>query len=363
VRASVTTGWVRWAGALGILVAVACSNGASGGGAAPATGEAPLGNPGQLAAQIGERKVTLAEIDKKMLDQNSEIAQQIYEARRSIIDAMIEEELLAGAAAKRSMTVEALLDEDVTKKIAPVDDAAVKAFFDENQGRLGGRTLEQISGQIKVFLEQQRATEARSTYIADLRKAAGVRVALDPPRRDVKVAADEPSRGPVEAPVTLVEYSDFQCPYCSRVGPTLAELKSAYGDKLRIVYRDYPLPFHGQAQSAAEAAQCAHAQGKFWEYHDRLFAEQDKIAEPAQLTTVAGAIGLDAAAFKTCLDGGQFRQAVTDEKTEGERLGVTATPTFFINGRLISGALPVDRFKEVIDEELERTGGAAGASE
>ena len=354
---------VRWVGAWGFLVAVACSGGgASGEGAATAAGgAAPLGDPGQLAVQIGDRKVTLAEVDKQMISEDFQTLQSIYEARSRTLDKLIEDELLGREAAKRSLTIEALLDEDVTKKIAPVDDAAVKAFFDENQARLGGRTLEQISAQIKVYLEQERATEARSTYIAGLRKAAGVRVALEPPRRELKVAADEPSRGPVEAPVTIVEYSDFQCPFCSRVGPTLAELTSTYGEKVRIVYRDYPLPMHAQAQAAAEAAQCAHAQGKFWEYHDRLFAEQEQIGAPDKLTQVAGAVGLDAAAFKTCLDGGQFRQAVTDEKTEGERLGITATPTFFINGRLMSGALPVDRFKAVIDEELA-SGGASGAS-
>jgi protein-disulfide isomerase len=174
---------------------------------------------------------------------------------------------------------------------------------------------------------------------------------LDAPRQTV-AAAGSPARGPSNAPIELIEFSDFQCPFCLRADPTIRQVLSTYGDRIRFVYRHYPLPNHPNARPAAEAAACADAQGKFWAYHDRLFANQSKL-EPADLKQAAAEVGLDPAKFTACVDTHQTKDKVDADMRAGEEVGVNGTPAFFVNGRLLSGAQPFDVFKRVIDEELQ----------
>jgi protein-disulfide isomerase len=178
---------------------------------------------------------------------------------------------------------------------------------------------------------------------------------MDAPRTSVAVTGDDPSEGSATAPVTLVEYSDFQCPFCGRVMPTLKELRTKYGDKVRIVWKDFPLTqIHPQAFVAAQAGNCAREQGKFWEYHDRLFANQQAL-QPEFLKKYAGEVGLDTAKFNACLDSSKYEARVQESLGAGNRLGITSTPTVFVNGRMINGAQPIDVFQAVIDDELART--------
>jgi protein-disulfide isomerase len=167
--------------------------------------------------------------------------------------------------------------------------------------------------------------------------------------------ADAPSKGPRTAPVTLVEFSDFQCPYCGRVLPVLKRVQETYGERVRLVFRNFPLAIHPLAPKAAEAAACANEQGKFWEMHDRLFADPKKL-DVADLKASAAELGLDAQAFDQCLDSGKHEATWKEERTEGERAGVSGTPAVFVNGRLIGGAQPYETFAQVIDDELERKG-------
>jgi protein-disulfide isomerase len=153
----------------------------------------------------------------------------------------------------------------------------------------------------------------------------------------------------------MVEFSDFQCPYCGRVTPTLKQLEDRFGDKLRVVFRDYPLPIHPQAPKAAEAAGCAAEQGKFWEMHDRLFANQSKL-QVDDLKQHALDLGLNPEQFNQCLDSGKREAAWKKDIEEGTRYGVSGTPAFFINGRLMSGAQPYDNFARIIEDELVRAG-------
>jgi protein-disulfide isomerase len=178
---------------------------------------------------------------------------------------------------------------------------------------------------------------------------------FDAPRHAIEVTADDPSIGPASAPVTLIEFSDFQCPFCQRVAPTLKQVKQKYGDKVRVVWKDFPLTqIHAQAFKAGEAAHCAAEQGKFWEYHDRLFANQ-QLLQPNDLKQHAADLGLDAKAFNSCLDTSKFGERVRDGVAEGSRLGVNSTPMIYINGRALSGAQPFDVFAGVIDEELSKS--------
>jgi protein-disulfide isomerase len=190
-------------------------------------------------------------------------------------------------------------------------------------------------------------------YIDRLKAKTKVEVTLEPPRVTVAIPADAPALGPITARVQIVEFADFQCPYCGQAAPLIKRMADQYGDRIRIAFRHFPLPMHSQAPDAAMAARCAQAQGKFWEYHDRLFANQKALA-PADLKRYAGEIGLSSAGFDACLKDGATAKAVEVDFTDGQGYGVSATPTFYINGRLLSGAQPFEAFQKVIDEELAR---------
>jgi protein-disulfide isomerase len=170
-------------------------------------------------------------------------------------------------------------------------------------------------------------------------------------------ADDDPGLGPTDAGVLIVEFSDFQCFYCARFATeTLGQILNTYGDSVRLVYRDFPLTsIHAQAQKAAEAAQCAHEGGKYWEYHDLLFENQQAL-DIVNLKAYAEEVGLDTEAFDDCLDSGRFASEVAKDLTDGQVYGVTATPTFFINGRLVRGAQPFSVFQALIEEELAKRG-------
>ncbi|NOJ82232.1 DsbA family protein [Myxococcus xanthus] len=167
----------------------------------------------------------------------------------------------------------------------------------------------------------------------------------------VEIPSDSPSFGPANAKVTIVEWSDFECPFCSRVGPTLSKIKETYAKDVRVVFRHQPLPFHANAKLAAEASHAAHEQGKFWEYHDKLFANQ-KAMDRASLEKYAQELGLNVAKFKAALDSGKFKAKVEADMAAGNAVGANGTPTFFINGREFVGAQPFEAFKRVIDEEI-----------
>ena len=189
-----------------------------------------------------------------------------------------------------------------------------------------------------------------------LRSQANVVVHLKAPavfRAEVSVNG-APFKGPATAPVTIVEFSNFHCPFCKRVLPRLGQLESQYGDKVKLVFRDYPIDnLYPAGRKAHEAARCAYEPGKFWAYHDLLFANAPK-ASPEQLKTYAQEVGLDVAAFEQCVNSGTYQAAVQSDVEEGTRVGVTGTPAFFINGRLVSGAQPLESFVRVIEEELAR---------
>ena len=180
---------------------------------------------------------------------------------------------------------------------------------------------------------------------------------LEPPRVTLDITDDEPAKGPEDAPIVLVEYSDFQCPYCARAQPSVAQVLQTYGDKVRLVFRDFPLAMHDNAQLAAEAGQCAAEQGQFWEYHDVLFANARALAA-SDLQQYATDLGLDMIPFNSCLESGRHTNGVQADLASGQARGVSGTPAFFINGRLLSGAQPFSAFQKIIDEELEQSGQA-----
>ena len=313
---------------------------------------APASEP---LAEVNGETITAEEIEQALGAQLRRLEQQIYDLKRQKLEAVIGERLLAREAAKQSLSVQALLDAEVAAKAGNVTDEEVESFYQANKARLKGDEAE-ARERIRAHFQSQKLVARRQAYLQSLRSQANVVIRLQAPpvfKADVGVEG-APFLGPAAAPVTIVEFSDFQCPFCKQVVPTLTQVLSRYGEKVKLVFRDFPIDsLHPQARKAAEAARCAQDQGKFWDYHDALFANASKLG-PEQLKTYAQQVGLDLPSFERCLASGTHAAAVQKSVDEGMRLGVTGTPAFFINGELVSGAQPVESFARVIERELAR---------
>jgi protein-disulfide isomerase len=329
--------------------------------AADASAQAPAGDDA-VVARVQGKQITMSELEASAGEQLKGVEAQLLQCQRqaeqgrfqvlqSTLQEQIQQRLVAAEAEKAGQSPEAYLAAELESKVAPVTDADVEAFFNENKQRIGDRTLEQVGPQIRQYLEQQNRAQVEQAFYAGLAEKYEVDFLLEPPR--TQVAAEGPSRGPENAPVTIVEFSDFECPFCSRVIPTLNQVKQNYGDKVRLVFRQFPLNIHPNAQKAAEASLCASDQGKFWEMHDLMFEEQRQLAV-ANLKEKAQRLELDAAAFDQCLDSGKYAEQVQADLQAGVEAGVSGTPAMFVNGIPISGAVPYEQLSQVIDAELER---------
>ncbi|MGZ8532966.1 MAG: thioredoxin domain-containing protein [Candidatus Binatia bacterium] len=315
---------------------------------------------GDTLAEVDGVAVTSEDVEKTIAPQLSKLEEQIYSLKRQRIEALINERLLAKEATKRGVSVPALLDAEVTAKVGLVTEQEIEKVYQENRAQFKGEESN-LRDQIRTHLQNQKLGTKRDEFLKALRSQAKVVVNLKPPPVfRVAVTVDgSPFKGPAKAPVTIVEFSDFHCPFCRRVIPTLAQLESQYGEKIKLVFRDFPIEsLHPGATKAHEAARCANEQGKFWLYHDKLFAGPSN-ASPELFNGLAKELGLDAVAFETCLGSGKYQAAIKQDIEEGNRAGVTGTPAFFINGRLISGAQPVEVFARVIDDELARSTSSA----
>lgn len=301
-------------------------------------------------ATVGKKTIDRAEVEKLVRGQLVEIETQRYDVLKSGLDQLVAESLFEQEAAARGMTTDEFEQAEIVAKIKPPTDAEIKKVYEDNKEQLGGAPLEEVKDQIVEYLLRRHAQERHQELVAELKKKYPTKVALKPPVVDVSVG-NSPVKGDAKAPVTIIEFSDYECPYCKRVEPTVQEVLKFYGpEKVRFAYRNFPLPFHSNARPAAEAAACAGDQGKFWEYHEKLIAAQDLSA--SNLQALAGQVGLDKKKFDECVAAKKFKDAIDQDVAAGEAAGVNGTPAFFVNGRVLDGALPVEKFKEVIDEEL-----------
>ncbi len=321
--------------------------------ACSATGQNPSGSgtaSSGVVAVIDGREISVADLDIR--GELVSLEQKMFEAKMEGLEQKIAEILIEKEAGERGMTAEELLEAEVNSKMAPPSDDEVVAFYEQQKARIG-RPLEDVRGQIEQLLTRMRSQDLQQTFIKGLRAKADVSVLIDPPRVEINLSG-APTRGPEDAPVMIVEISDFQCPFCRRVQPTLAEVQEKYGDKVRWSFKDLPLnSIHPDAQKAAEAARCAGDQGKFWEYRKAMF-DAGAISSGLHEET-AEKLGLDQADFAACLDSDKHRAAVEADTEEATALGITGTPAFVINGIMLSGAQPFEAFERVIDRELERT--------
>jgi protein-disulfide isomerase len=309
-----------------------------------------------VVAEIGGSSVSQAELDtwlkEDLWSQQTEgkNASDLFELHFEGLERMIDERLLEQEAARSGTSVEELLEAEA-KAHEQVSDEALSDFFAENRARLPSETFEELAPRIRQYLAQAQRATAIQDYAAALRERAGVSVKLEPPRVDV--AATGPSLGPEDAPVTIIEFSDYECPFCQRAHPTVNRVLERYGDRVRLVYRHFPLRFHERARPAAEAAACANAQGRFWDYHERLFSEGGELAD-ADLERIAAGSELDMTAFTTCFAGRQFQDTVEADIKAGSEAGVDGPPAFFVNGIRLTGAQPLEAFAKLIDRELAR---------
>jgi protein-disulfide isomerase len=321
-------------------------------------------------AQVGDVTLTDADVQKLVGDQISrmwsEFEQQVQQARTQFntretdmkaagLDELVARSLVEREAKARGMSVDDLTKAEVDAKVTVTADETKTIYeVQKTQQPLAGKSEEEGLKMVEDRLRQRKIADRRQAFVRELRAKGGVRMLVEPKRVEVSLD-DDPVRGPKDAPITILEFSDFQCPYCSKVEATLKQISERYGDKVRWVYRDYPLSFHPFAAKAAEAASCANEQGKFWEMHDKLFGNQAKLAVE-DLKAAAGSLGIDQAAFDQCLDSGKYTEEWKKDLADGTKYGVTGTPAFFINGRFLNGAVPLDKFTAIIDDELERKG-------
>jgi protein-disulfide isomerase len=318
--------------------------------APPALAQARSSPARDTVATLGGQAITSAQLARQVGNKLFGVQTEEYNQKLEILENMIAERLLTQEAERRKLTRQQLEQREVEAKVSPVTEAEKKSTYEQVKARVQGRPEAEVLKDIERDLTQQRRQARHTQFVGELKAKAGVRILLDPPR--LKVAVDPASaKGPSSAAVTIIEFSDFECPYCSRAAATIRQLQQAYVKDMRIVFRHYPLPFHQNARKAAEAAECAREQGKFWEMHDKLFETQKNLTLP-DLKKRAVELGLNAQTFAQCLDSGRHAARVGKDASDGESYGVKATPTFFINGRLISGALPYEQFAQIIDFEI-----------
>jgi protein-disulfide isomerase len=311
-------------------------------------------------AEINGVAITEDEVSRTIGMQLTKLEEQIYQLKLQRLESIIADRLLAAEAGRRGISLIALLDAEVTSKTAVVSEQELETYYQTNKGQFKTQDEAVVRGQIRAALQNEKLMARRRAFLQSLRDQSKVTVRLRPPDvyRASVVAAGSRSLGSSEAPVTIVEFSDYHCPFCKRAEDTVAQILSRYGNKVRLVFKDFPIDqLHPQARKAHEAARCSADQARFWEYHKQLFAGTPK-ATPAELRASAEQAGLDLPAFDQCVAQGTHQTTVQKEIDEGWSLGVSATPTFFINGRPLSGAQPLQTFIQLIDDELARAAAA-----
>jgi len=314
----------------------------------------PQATQGEILAKVGDYEITRQEVEEVAPDQFIQAKQQLHDITQRALDQAIDTKLVDLQAEKEGLDSQGLVVREVLSKLSEPTDEQIDSVYNAYREQLNNAPRDSVAPQIVDFLTRQERAVAMQVFVAQLRAQYDVRNYLEPAR--IEVEAIGPSKGPEDAPITLVEFSDFECPFCVRVLPTIEQVQQTYGDQVRIVYRQFPLnAIHPNAQLSAEASLCADAQGKFWEMHDAIFEARGK-AGADRLKTMASDLGMDSDLFGTCLDSREFQDQVAADLEAGRQAGVTGTPALFINGRFLSGAQPFNVVSRVIDDELTRVG-------
>ena len=301
-----------------------------------ATPPATEADRARVFATVNGKNITSGDIEDNLRPLIFSVQEEVYKLRRQEVELKVNDLLLNQEAQRRKLTTNALLDAEVASKVPAVTDADAQKFYDENKARIDGE-FAQLKEQIVQYLREVETRKATVALAERLRAAAQVQTFLAPPAPPVyRIATDDqPTKGGEKALVTLVEFTDFQCPSCAKTQPALERITAEYGDRVRLVVRDYPLTQHKDAQKAAEAAEAAREQGKYWEYAALLFQNQSAL-QTDKLKEYATRVGLDRAKFDAALDSGKFSESVHRDLHDGDRVGVMGTPTVFLNGRRVA---------------------------
>jgi protein-disulfide isomerase len=312
---------------------------------------APL-PPAQPLATFGGEPVYESQLPANEEAQLRRMMQQVFAVQRRALQAVLDQKLVEAEAKKKGVTPEELVKTAVDSKVADPTEEQVSAYYLAHQGQIN-QSYDDAKAKLREALKTQEIQKARQLYVQGLMQIAvndgQLVVLLRPPVIEVN---PDPARvrGNPKAPVTIVEFSDFSCPFCQKSEAVLAELLAKYPDKVRLGYRDFPLrQIHPQAQLAAEASRCAVEQGKYWEYHDLLFASGEKLGRD-DLLAGARTLKLDEQKFGECLSSGRYKPQIEQDFQLGSRLGVTSTPAFFVNGVFLDGAQPLSVFEKLIQE-------------
>lgn len=308
-----------------------------------------------IAAKVGDVEITNAELADGIESELFEAETKLFEIKFNRLKALLLQKYMDKDSRKGKLSNDEFLAKYIAKDVV-ISDKEIDAFI-KDQNIPAEHINPQVREKIKAYLEMERKKEAVEKWIAEQTKKNPVEVYIPKPRRPtfpVEVGT-APIFGGKDAKVTIVEYSDYQCPFCAKGADLLKDIKKKYGNKVKVAFKNFPLPFHNHAEGAAVAGLCANEQGVeyFWKMHDEMFAHQDSL-DPEGLKKTAKKIGLKADAFDKCLAENKYLAQVKADMEEGRKLKVKSTPTFFINGQLINGAQPIEVFSEIIDEELAR---------
>ena len=359
-------------GAAGLLILSACTQDSGIGKSSLAYAESPNAQPGPAGLSSNLASINGTSITESELNTNLTGAEKgrylraktdFFDAQREALDAFIMKKLTEEKAKKANMSAADYKKKEVDSKISKVSDADIKKFYENIKKERPGMNLpelDKIKDKISEKLTQDKYQEKEKSFFASLRKEYNVIYETTMPRLDVAVGT-LPVHGPADAPITLVAFSDFECPFCSKGKEVIDQVNKNYKGKVKVYFRDFPLSFHSKAKIASNAAHCAAEQGKFWEFHDQLFNTQKDWTQKAgdELTKLwssyAAGLKLNTANFDACVKDNKHMAAIDANQVAGEGLGVTGTPAFFINGIMLSGAVPFEKFKDIIDQELQKT--------
>jgi protein-disulfide isomerase len=308
----------------------------------PAAGQ----NGSSVVAEIAGHKVSADELEEKEAGKLLQAKYKYYLAERDALDQYIDDQLLEMQAKKEGVTLDELFKRHISANVPEPTEDQLRFYY---EGVQTDEPYEAARPHIVDTVHQLRTKKARDAYIAELRGEYAVVVELNQPSAHVEVG-DAPRLGSESAPVQIIEFADYECPYCQQVNADLTRLREQFGNSVSVTYKDFPLPMHPLAARAAEAARCAGAQGKFWEFHDSLF--ETKRLQVSDLKEQARKLKLDTARFDQCLDSGEQAAAVKKDSKEGQRLGLQGTPSFFINGHFMSGAIGYMKLRDTVMQEL-----------
>jgi len=299
-----------------------------------------------VIADVDGHRLTESDLDRKMSGSLLQARYQYYLTERKALDKLVDDELIALAAEHQHMTTDQFLEKEVYKDIKDPTEDQLQVYY---EGMESNESYESLHDRLIEHIRDLRRAKARAAYVKTLRTQANLQILLAPPVADVNVEGAE-LHGAKDAPVVLLEFADYECPYCQKVNPLLVKLREEFGDKVTIAYKDFPLPMHRNAQKASEAARCAGEQGKFWEYHDLLYST--KALEVNDLKKHAQTLKLDEAQFNKCLDSGAEAEIVKKNLEEGKTLGLSGTPSFFANNHFFSGGVDYNTLREMVEQQI-----------